>query len=139
MTIDLSVIRPPNTPGSPLQEQEATEDKDWETTNASRDHANNELDREKRQAEELFADIAQNREQRKNYAGKIFWLVCGWLLVLAAIVGCTGLGVMSLSDTVLVALISGASVNIIGLMVIVANYLFPKNGPSLHEMLKSKK
>lgn len=139
MNIDLSVIRVPNTSGSPLQEQEAADDRDWETTNASRDHANNELDREKRQAEELLADIAQNREQRKKYAGKIFWLVCCWLFVLTVIVACTGVGVMALSDTVLVALISGASVNIIGLMVIVANYLFPKNGPSLHEMLKSKK
>ena len=76
---------------------------------------------------ERLAGLAQDREQRKEYAGKIFNLVCGWLIALIAVICLAGAQCLNLSDSVLIALITGASVNIIGLMVIVTNYLFPKN------------
>ena len=75
---------------------------------------------------ERLRSLEQDREQRKKYAGRIFWLVCAWLLALVAILSCVGTSLYALSDAVLVGLITGASVNIIALMVIVANYLFPK-------------
>lgn len=103
---------------------------DEDTVNISKEHIANEdkRDKEEQILIERLKDSQQNREQRKQYANKIFWLVCAWLVVLVIIVGQAGCGRLILSDSVLIALISGASINIIGLMVIVANYLFPKNG-----------
>lgn len=114
-------------------------DTDADTEEIARSHAYNELQRDKQQAEEQISDSRQNRAQRKEYAGKIFWLVCAWLAMLTLLVGLSGTPYLRLSDTVLVALISGASINIIGLMVIVANYLFPKNGLLKQDSVKDKK
>lgn len=114
-------------PGADNKGCSATEDRD--TYGITERHIKKE-DRDDKldQEQEILKDSKQNREQRKEYANKIFWLVCGWLVSLVFIVILVGFGRMQLSDTVLVALISGASLNIIGLMVIVAQYLFPKNG-----------
>lgn len=102
---------------------------DQDTTLLTKEQIVHEDKRDKHNhAQERLKDSQQNRAQRKEYANKIFWLVCAWLSVLTFIVCMTGMVYFNLSDTVLVALISGASINIIGLMVIVANYLFPKNG-----------
>ncbi len=63
-------------------------------------------------------------EDRKSYAGKIFILICLWLfavLLIVVVVGCKG---MTLSDTVLVALITTTTINVLGLFLVVANYLF---------------
>lgn len=111
---------------------------DKDTELIAKKHAHNVIERERKEAEETIADSQQNREQRKEYAGKIFWLVCAWLAALVLIVWNTGTRFLFLSDAIVIALISGASVNIIGLMVIVANYLFPKNGNPKHEAGKNK-
>ena len=41
---------------------------------------------------------------------------------------CCGLRWLELSDSVLIAIMTGTTIDILGLMVIVANYLFPKSG-----------
>jgi len=72
--------------------------------------------------------LKQDIGERKSYANKIFWLVCGWLgivLLLVALSGANGIGI-AISDAVLISLVSGVSVNIIALFAIVANYLFPR-------------
>lgn len=48
-----------------------------------------------------------------------------WLAFIMFMVFFTSTGFIHLSDTVLVALIAGTTVNIIGLVVIVAKHLFP--------------
>lgn len=110
---------------------------DPDTDEISRKHAYNNLERDRHRAEEEYKDSRQNREQRKEYAGKIFWLVVGWLSGVGIILLLSGWkhGGMfphcrpfNLSDGVLMTLIGGTSASVIGLMVIVANYLFPKNG-----------
>ena len=83
-------------------------------------------DSEKPFLDEKLEGLRQDRQQRKEYAGKIFYLVCAWLGVLALAMLLTGFRCMALSDAVLIALTGGATISIIGLMVIVANYLFPK-------------
>jgi len=72
--------------------------------------------------------LEQDIEERKKYANKIFWLICVWLTVVLVIMTVNGATrvAFTLSDSVLIALISGVSVNIIALFAIVANYLFPK-------------
>ena len=79
-------------------------------------------------AKEEIEDRRQDRRERKEYARKIFVLICGWLIGIAVILLCSGFGVFgfAFSDGVLIALISGTTVNVLGLFIIVANYLFPK-------------
>lgn len=68
------------------------------------------------------------RKQRKEYAEKIFMLVSGWLAALFVLVSFVGNSKLEVSDNVLLGLITGTSINVIGLMAIVATHIFPKNG-----------
>lgn len=104
-------------------------EEDADTYNLTTAHLSEQYSRDKhRRTDEFIKDTQQDRNQRKDYATKIFWLVCAWLAAILGLVFCTGLKRLDLSDSVLITLISSVSVNIIGLMAIVANYLFPKTG-----------
>lgn len=82
-----------------------------------------------REKKESIKGKAQDRKQRKSFASKIYWLTIAWLCVIGFMLIFQGflgpLGCFHLSDRVLITLISGASINIIGLMAIVIRYLFP--------------
>lgn len=69
----------------------------------------------------------QDREQRKMFADRIFSLVTCYLLFVFFLVffSGSGFGRMSISDNVLIAILTTMTVNVIGLLVIVARYLFP--------------
>ena len=94
-------------------------------------------DREKKLADEKLKGLEQDREQRKEFSHKIYTLVCIWLGLLIFILCMHAWGIhfhplpskeFFLSDGVLIALITGTSANIIGLMAIVILYLFPRSG-----------
>lgn len=96
-------------------------------------------DLHKKSLEEDLVSKKQDREQRKEFAAKIFSLTVGWLVCVVLILLFQGWGIafscvetdrFHLSDSVLIALITGASVNIIGLMAIVIRYLFPPTSKS---------
>ena len=102
---------------------------------------------------EQIRGINQDRTERKSYAGKLYWLLVGWLIFVAAcflfsgheytetvansiaidaesidekaVEGQKVSHTFRLSDTVLIALLSGATINIIALFTVVALYLFP--------------
>lgn len=67
-------------------------------------------------------------DARRTYAWRIFCLLCLWVTLTYATVIASGYEKcpIQLSDTVLLALITSGSVNIIGLFAVVLNYLFPK-------------
>ena len=84
----------------------------------------------------------QDISERKNYARKLFWMTCGWLIAVLLIVVATSVSVANpcwwpewmptikfckLSDAVLLALIGTTTANVLGLFVIVARYLFPES------------
>lgn len=96
-------------------------------------------------AEERFKILKQDREERQKYARYLFKLICAWLLGIYSIIMLSGVGATTarfdmsdlpvvkrlefkpsfkLSDAVLLALIGGTTINVLGLFVIVANYLF---------------
>lgn len=79
-------------------------------------------------AQEHIKARQQDRVLRGGYADKIYWLVCCWLAGMFVILLCCGLRWLELSDSVLIAIMTGTTIDILGLMVIVANYLFPKSG-----------
>lgn len=68
----------------------------------------------------------QDRSQRKDFALRIFWLVCVYMLsvfVILTLSGIDGAG-FHLSDAVLVTLLGTTTATIIGVFNFVARYLF---------------
>ncbi|MCF2489525.1 hypothetical protein [Dyadobacter sp. CY347] len=90
--------------------------------------------------------LSQNIRERKKYAEYIFWMVSIWLVMVIMLVWLNGLGEIycynflepllrsgvkyisfkfELSDAVLIALITTATVNITTFFLVVTKYLFP--------------
>lgn len=69
----------------------------------------------------------QNRNQRKSYANKFFVFLCVYMgLVFLVLILCGfSLFGFTLSDTVLIALITTTTANVIGIFAFVIHYLFP--------------
>lgn len=70
----------------------------------------------------------QDREERLKYGDRAFYLVVSWLIAVGVVVVLHGFKVcgFSLSDPVLVTLVGSTTVSVIGIFLIVANYLFPR-------------
>ena len=76
---------------------------------------------------------------RVSYTGRIFWLVVAWLACVVTCVVFSGFKFRSfqLSDNVLIAFITSTTVNVVGLFVLVAKWMFPSgktspDGKELH-------
>lgn len=56
-------------------------------------------------------------------------LLCAWLLLLFVTLAAQGFrwGGFELTERVLLALIGGTTINVIGIFIVVMNYLFPKS------------
>ncbi len=67
-------------------------------------------------------------ENRGKYTSRLYWLMLGWMTAVYVVIVLSGFAALGfkLSDTVLIALITGTTANVIGLFVIVARYLFTK-------------
>lgn len=89
-----------------------------EDTNSS------DLKREK-ERQELMSMI-QDREQRKTFADKIFTVTVIYIAVVLFILIACGFSRLQFSDTVLITLLSTTTANILSLLVIVFNHIFPK-------------
>ncbi len=75
--------------------------------------------------------LDQDRKERKKYAERSFWLVLVWLVAIGAFVFLQGVGKVgswgfNLSNSVMLMLIGTTTVSVIGVFIIVANYLFPR-------------
>lgn len=72
-------------------------------------------------------DIIQDREERAKYANRIYWLVVWYLVVAGYFVFLHGLEreAFRFNDDVLMMLLGTTTASVLGLFVIVANYLFP--------------
>ena len=73
----------------------------------------------------------QDTDERKRFASRIFTLTCAWLTIVMLVVlangfGTAGLIPFRLSDPIVLGLIGSTTLNIVGVFVVVANYLFPK-------------
>lgn len=71
----------------------------------------------------------QNIDERKHYASCLFQLVGIWLFVVGIMVFGYGWqnGPFKPSESVMLAILGGTTVNVLGLFVIVTKYLFPAN------------
>lgn len=75
--------------------------------------------------------FAQDIRERRRYAGRIFWLVSLWLIAMFILLLLEGFlsrrDWFHLEPSVLLAAIGGTTVNVIGIFIVVARYLFPRS------------
>jgi len=74
-------------------------------------------------------NLNQDREERKKYTNRLFWVVASWLPVVILITIASGVECIkfSLDESVLIALISGASIGFVGALVAIVKYLFRRD------------
>jgi hypothetical protein len=74
-----------------------------------------------------IAGIEQDISERKKYAMRFFFLSCVWLVLVAALLLFQGFGLwhFRLGEPVILAAIGATTVNVLGILYVVANYLFP--------------
>jgi hypothetical protein len=72
-------------------------------------------------------ELKDNHQLRLTYTARIFWLVVAWLACVVASIIMSGLAAWGfhLSDGVLIAFITSTTVNVVGLFVLVAKWMFP--------------
>lgn len=98
------------------------------------ERADLELQRLKIQNELLTArlkDREQDREERLRYAKRVFRLIVWWLVWVGSVVVVDGIEPLpfDLADAVIIALVGGTTASVIGIFLIIANYLFPRGTP----------
>ncbi len=71
--------------------------------------------------------LRELHDTRKQYVGRLFWLITAWLAVVIALVALSATlkNIFTLADSVLIAFITSTTVSVIALFVIVAKWLFP--------------
>ena len=84
-----------------------------------------------RRALEGLEQLKQDREERKRYARRIFWLVVSWLTVIVLLLFLQGFlgpcGAFALSDSVLIAVATTTTASVTAILVVVVRYLFPRS------------
>lgn len=90
-------------------------------------------DLQKEHARAVLRGVKQDIDERKKYAKRFFILACFWLVAITVLLVLQGFGSFwfglmpfKLADTVLLAVIGSTTVNVLGILYVVANYLFPK-------------
>lgn len=84
------------------------------------------------QVETLKQQLIESQDTHKlrlKYAGRIFWIVCAWLVCVAIAVFMSGFNYkeFELSDKVLIVFITSTTINVVGLYVVVAKWMFPSS------------
>lgn len=95
--------------------------------------AYDEIERRKREAEARHLEIqnesdTQDRDQRKDFAERVYYFACVYMVFVFLILflsGSTGTH-FKLNDTVLVTLLRTTTANVIGVFAIVVTYLFSR-------------
>jgi len=97
------------------------------TSNRGFEQETTDLDH-RRQEVQIEGDL-QDIKERKKYAVRFYCLACVWVSIIAALLLCEGFGSIihfSLPDSVLLAAIGSTTANILGILYVVATYLFKK-------------
>lgn len=96
----------------------------------SKIRAHKEVNEDERQ-KKLANDVTeQDKNERKVYANLSFTLVAMWLVMVLVIFVAIGKGDLYYSENVIITLLTTTTINIIGIFLIVARYLFPTKNTS---------
>jgi len=91
------------------------------------DRAIDEMKAESIRSQRLQNDIVeQDKNERKDYANVLFTVTIIWLFLVLGIFISVGRGILVYSDSVIITLLTTTTANVVGLVIIVANYLFKK-------------
>lgn len=82
---------------------------------------------ENQKLREQIIDIQQDRDERKTYGSKVFYLIVCYLVAIFLLLVLDGCKVLSISDGVLGGLIATLAPNVLGLFYFVMKYLFAKS------------
>ncbi len=91
--------------------------------------------------EAQLSQLNENHKLRLSYTGRIFWLVIGWLVAVVSSIALSGFSFhgFRLSDGVIIAFITSTTVNVVGLFVIVAKWMYPTgSSPDSAEALEKR-
>ncbi len=141
----MSEQKPPNPPLKPdltelggfVKSVRDTLEKQSEAADPAKNRLQIEYEKQTLEVERLRIDNEEAKKKhdeahdlhdtRKEYAGKLFWLIVGWLSVVVVFVALAGfhVGGFSLSDSVLIAFITSTTVSVLGLFIVAAKWLFP--------------
>lgn len=85
-----------------------------------------------RRQDALLKGLLQDIDERKRYANRSYWLVCGWLFSVFVLVYFHGTKLawmgcfvaFELPESVLIALVTTTTGSVVGTFLIVAKYLF---------------
>lgn len=72
-------------------------------------------------------EATETHDLRKEYLPKLFWLIVVWLALVVAFVFATSIGLITLSDSVLIAFITSTTVSVLGLFMLAGRWLFPSS------------
>lgn len=131
--LDLSAINaprdfPPTADDRTISEREDLEKKAGDGTISEKE------DLEEKKEKEYVRGLKQDIDERKKYANRIFVLVAIWLAVVVVVLVADGIRLpwmagyagFDLPEAVLMALITTTTGGVVGILLIVARYLFPQ-------------
>jgi hypothetical protein len=93
-----------------------------ETAKSAVEEEKNYLENKRRSA--FVEKFLSENTLRQTLTHRIFKFTCIWLAIVLLIVISCGLGLLKLSDTVIITLITTTTANVIGFFVLVIRYLF---------------
>lgn len=106
-------------------------------SNKIADDANNSDDASKKRAQAETKGIeldnvekAENILQRGIYSKCLFFVLVLWLIAILTVFILIGFGTLHYGDNVIIAFITTTTINVIGIYLIVARYLFPSKSQS---------
>ena len=100
-------------------------DKISDDANASDDESKKRAEAETKGVELDNADKAGNIKLRKIYSKLLFWVLILWLIAILVVFVLIGRKILLYADSVIIAFITTTTMNVIGIYLIVARYLFP--------------
>ena len=69
-------------------------------------------------------DLRQNSGLRRIFANRVFILICIWMAAQMILLYLTGFGLITLSDKIIITLLTTTMVEVLGLFYIIIKYLF---------------
>ena len=73
---------------------------------------------------ETLKSLKQDRKERRRYAEQIFTLISTWLFTVLFIMIINKKAGLMLSDSIIITLITTTTASVLGLFIVVINYLF---------------
>lgn len=73
---------------------------------------------------ESLESARQDREQRRKFAFRVFFLIAAYLAIVLVILFLCGFKVMNLGQSVIIVLLSTMTANVISIFILVIKYLF---------------